>query len=195
MGLFDDFSQFLEGRLDEFLKAHPHLELQALEDQLREQQEGTLRLIRDLQHQEQSLQDEILVIAKDIQRWHERTTKAKQANRLDLAQAAEEREAELLSQGNQRWGEMQGVKQRIEKSKELYYQVQQKLKEVQAEAEATKAQAQSQAQANQKRWETDAWNRGGSTSRSAKATDPLEQRFQQWEINEELERLKRQMNQ
>ncbi|NJO71660.1 MAG: TIGR04376 family protein, partial [Oscillatoriales cyanobacterium RM1_1_9] len=99
MGLFDDFSRFLEDRLDDFLKAHPHLELQALEEQLREQEEGTLRLIADLQRQEQSLQDEILRIAKDIQRWHERVTKAKSANRPDLAQSAEEREAELLRHG------------------------------------------------------------------------------------------------
>ena len=52
MGLFEDLSQFLETRLEEFLAAHPHLELQAIEEQLREQEEDTLRLIANLQAQE-----------------------------------------------------------------------------------------------------------------------------------------------
>ncbi|MGL4503833.1 MAG: TIGR04376 family protein, partial [Planktothrix sp.] len=47
MGLFEDFSRFFETRLDEFLKDNPHLELQALEEQLREQEEDTLRLIAE----------------------------------------------------------------------------------------------------------------------------------------------------
>ncbi|MGL5080923.1 MAG: TIGR04376 family protein [Microcoleaceae cyanobacterium] len=194
MGLFDDFSRFLEQRLDDFLKAHPHLELQALEEQLREQEEGTLRLIADLQRQEQSLQDEILKIAKDIQRWHERASKSKAANRIDLAQAAEEREAELLRQGNQCWGQMQGIKQRIESSKELYRQVQQRRKEVQTKIAEVQA-SRSQAQANQPQsGETQAWNRGTTYRSPGSGADLLEKQFQQWEMDEELEQLKQQMD-
>jgi len=37
VGLFDDFSRFLESRLEEFLRNNPHLEL-ALLEQLREQE-------------------------------------------------------------------------------------------------------------------------------------------------------------
>ena len=56
MGLFDDFSQFLENRLEEFLQNNPHLELQALEEQLHQQEEDTLRLIIQLQRQEKKLE-------------------------------------------------------------------------------------------------------------------------------------------
>ncbi|MFW6316406.1 MAG: TIGR04376 family protein, partial [Cyanobacteriota bacterium] len=38
MSLLDDLTKFLETRLDEFLKNNPHLELQALEEQLREEE-------------------------------------------------------------------------------------------------------------------------------------------------------------
>lgn len=49
VGLFDDLSQFLENRLEEFLRNNPHLELEALLEQLRKQEEDTLKLIADLQ--------------------------------------------------------------------------------------------------------------------------------------------------
>ena len=130
MGLFDDFSRFLETRLEEFLRSNPHLELQAIEEQLKEQEEDTLRLILDIQKQEKQLQAEILSAAQEIQRWNDRINKAKAAQRLDLAQAAQERQAALLRQGNQRWGQMQGCKERIEKAKELYRQIQLRRKEV-----------------------------------------------------------------
>ncbi len=52
MGLFEDLSRFLEDRLDEFLRENPHLELQALEDKLRDQEEEALRLLADLRLRE-----------------------------------------------------------------------------------------------------------------------------------------------
>ncbi len=193
MGLFDDFSRFLETRLEEFLRDNPHLELQALEEQLREQEDDTLRLIADLQRQEKRLQDEILTIAQDIQRWHERVAKAKAANRLDLAQAAEEREAALLRQGNQLWGQMQGVKERIEKSKELYRQVKQRRQEVKVKAqevEAARTRTRSQTQSS---WETPSWNQTANYNTFGSAGDPLEQQFKRWEAEADLDELKRQM--
>ncbi|MGK7915065.1 MAG: TIGR04376 family protein, partial [Prochloraceae cyanobacterium] len=51
MGLFEDFSHFLETRLDEFLRNNPHLELQAILEQLQEQEQDTLKLISQLQLQ------------------------------------------------------------------------------------------------------------------------------------------------
>ena len=60
MGLFDDFSQFLENRLEEFLQNNPHLELQALEEQLRQQEKDTLNFIAQLQRQEKKLEQDIL---------------------------------------------------------------------------------------------------------------------------------------
>jgi uncharacterized protein (TIGR04376 family) len=191
MGLFDDFSHFLETRLEEFLREHPHLELQALEEQLREQEEDTLRSIADLQRQENKLEQDILAIAKDIQKWHKWVGKARAANRPDLAQGAQEREAALLRQGNQAWGQMQGVKDRIEQSKELYRQIQQRRKEVKARYREVEA-ARSRAQAQQP-GETDAWNQGKSYGGFGTAADPLEQQFRQWEMDEELEEMKRNM--
>ncbi|VXD23968.1 conserved hypothetical protein [Planktothrix serta PCC 8927] len=193
MGLFEDFSRFLETRLEEFLKDNPHLELQALEEQLREQEEDTLRLIAELNQEEKKLEAEILVIAQDIQKWHKWVQKAQAANRLDLATAAQEREAALLRQGNQRWGQMQGVKERIQKSKELYYQVQQRHKEVKAKA-AEMAANGAKGQAEQKAqnpWETKGWNQSTSYSSSSSFGDSLETKFKQWEIDEEVDQLKR----
>ena len=101
MSIFDDISNFLESQLDEFLRNNPHLELQAIEEQLKEQERDTLKLLLNLKKQQQSLQDEILAIANKIQTWHGRVSKAKEANREDLAQAAQEREAALMREGKQ----------------------------------------------------------------------------------------------
>lgn len=185
MGLFDDLSRFLESRLEEFLRNNPHLELEALLEQLREQEEDTLKLIADLRLQEKRAQDEILSTAREIQRWHIRIEKAKTAGRLDLAQPAEQREAALLREGNQRWGQMQGLKERIAQAKELLRRIQQRRQEVQAKATETQA-ARSNPQGQ--RLETDGWNQ---SRKSSGGVDDLENTFQRWETQEELEQLKR----
>jgi len=209
MGLFEDFSRFLETRLEEFLRNNPHLELQALEEQLRQQEEDTLQLMADLQRNEKQLETEILETAKEVQRWHGRIEKAKAANRLDLAEPAEAREAALLRQGNQLWGQMQGVKDRIQKTKELYHKIQDRRREVrvkvaQAEAErvaaraaarevasaAASAKASSTSSAEQA-WQSTNWNQ--SVSGATMSTDELEASFQRWEMDEELEDMKRNM--
>ncbi|MEG3896471.1 MULTISPECIES: TIGR04376 family protein [unclassified Microcoleus] len=187
MGLFDDFSRFLETRLEEFLRSNPHLELQAIEEQLKEQEEDTLRLILDIQKQEKKLQAEILSAAQEIQRWNDRANKAKAAQRLDLAQAAQERQATLLRQGNQRWGQMQGCKERIEKAKELYRQIQLRRKEVRAKAAEAATRTTAKTEQN---WDTKGWNQSSNYS-SFNAADPLEEKFQLWEADEELDRMKR----
>ncbi|AKG24554.1 TIGR04376 family protein [Calothrix sp. 336/3] len=186
MGLFDDVSRFLESRLEEFLRNNPHLELEALLEQLREQEEDTLKLIADLQVQEKRSQEEILTTAQEIQRWHIRVQKAQNANREDLAVKAQAREAELLRQGNQQWGQMQGVKERISQAKELLGKIQQRRQEVQAKA--TEAQtARTQAQ-TQQRVETNAWRNKNPTN-----YDELEAQFSRWETEAELEQMKRNM--
>lgn len=188
VGLFDDFNRFLESRLEEFLRNNPHLELEALLDQLREQEEDTLKLIADLQLQEKRSQDDILATAQEIQRWHVRVEKAKAANRLDLAQPAQEREATLLREGNQRWGQMQGIKERINQAKELLKRIQQRRQEVQTKAtQAQTARASSQAQ---DRFDTSGWNQRRNVSGGA---DDLEAEFRRWETQDELEQLKRNM--
>ncbi|MBP0018809.1 MAG: TIGR04376 family protein [Cyanobacteria bacterium SBLK] len=189
MGLFDDIGKFLEDRLDEFLRDNPHLELQAIEDQLREQEEDTRRLIVNLQRQEQQIQDEILAIAKDIELWHKRVNKAESANKPDLVQAAKEREATLLRQGNQKWGQMEGVKQNLVKAKELLQQTRAKRKEVQAKAaEVARSQAQNPPSSS-----TSGWEKADTYRSSTTGHDPLDDRFRQWEMDEEIEQMKREM--
>jgi uncharacterized protein (TIGR04376 family) len=189
VSIFDDLNRFLETRLEEFLRSHPHLELQALEEQLREQQEDTRRLIADLQGQQKRLKDEILSIAKDIQRWHARIDKARAANRPDLAEAAQEKEASLLRLGNQRWGQMEGLKKRIAQSQDLLNQIQQRRQEVKAKAANTKS---SQSQTPSKSgWEKSGWNQRSNYSNSSSVADPLEEKFQRWETENELEQMKR----
>lgn len=194
MGVFEDFSRFLETRLEEFLKNNPHLELQALDEQLREQEAETLRLVASFRVREKQLQDEILATAQDVQRWHFRIEKAKKAQRFDLVRPAEEREATLLRQGNQLWGQMKGVQERIQQSMRLQRDIQQRRKEVKAKiAEAQAAQTASQSQ----QWQTSGWNQTFSpnfhNSASSRSADPLEEQFNRWEMEEELEQMKRKM--
>ncbi|RCJ33943.1 TIGR04376 family protein [Nostoc punctiforme NIES-2108] len=189
MGLFDDLSRFLENRLEEFLRNNPHLELEALLEQLREQEEDTLKLIADLRLQEKRSEEEILSTAQEIQRWHIRIQKAKNANREDLAAAAGEREAALLREGNQRWGHMQGLKERINQSQELLQKIQQRRQEVQAKAaEAQTARAKAQ---TQQRSESIGWS--NQTSNYSGGLDDLEEKFRSWETQDELEQMKRNM--
>ncbi|WP_421658056.1 TIGR04376 family protein [Leptothermofonsia sp. ETS-13] len=186
MGLFDDFSRFLEDRLDEYLRNNPHLELMVLEEKLREQEEETLNLMTGLRRQEKQLQDEILGLAREIQLWHARIEKAKAANRLDLAEPAEAHEASLLRQGNQKWGQMEVLKERIQQTQELQKKIEARRKEVQAkvsEAQATRTTTRPAESVG-----TSGWNQ---TPTIGSNVDALEKQFRRWEAEEELEQLKR----
>ncbi len=194
MGVFEDLSRFLETRLEEFLKNNPHLELQALDEQLREQEAETLRLLASFRMREKQLQDEILATAQEVQRWHFRIEKAKKAGRIDLVQPAEAREAVLLRQGNQLWGQMKSVEERIHHATTLMQQIQKRRQEVKvklAEAEAARTATQAQ------QWQTSGWNQASNYSfsnpSSARSGDPLEDTFHRWEMDEELDAMKRTM--
>ena len=188
MGLFDDINRFLEERLDEFLRNNPHLELQAIEEQLREQEQDTQKLILELQRKETSLQEEIMAIAEKIQTWHSRVSKAEAAKRQDLAEAAKEREAALLRQGNQIWGQMEGTKQRIVQAKQLLQQVQQRRQEVKAKFAEQVTSDRSYSNSY-----TTGWEKNFSSTSYSNSLDPLEAQFQKWELDDELEQMKRNM--
>lgn len=191
MGLFEDFSRFLETRLEEFLRNNPHLELQALEEQLREQEEEALRLTADLRLKEKKLQDDILATAQEIQRWHVRIDKAKAAGRWDLVKPAEEREAALLREGNQLWGQMQGLKDRLQQTQELQRKIQARRQEVKSKAtEAEAARTAAQAQSSDS-WQSIGWHRSDTYLHNA--ADPLEAQFKRWEMDEELDQMKKNM--
>jgi uncharacterized protein (TIGR04376 family) len=188
MGLFDDLGRFLEDRLDEFLKNNPHLELQALDEKLREQELETRRLIVDLRSREKQVESEILLTAQEIQRWHVRIEKAKAAGRMDLAEPAQAHEGALLREGNQKWGQMEVLRERIKQTEELQQKIQVRQKEV--KAELAQAQTARATQAEQ-RWASTGWNQSANFINDA--DDPLEQKFRKWETQEELDQLKRQM--
>ncbi|MBD0337374.1 MAG: TIGR04376 family protein [Cyanobacteria bacterium Co-bin13] len=194
MGLFEDLSRFLETRLDEFLRANPQLELMALEDQLRGQEEDAINLLGDLKRREKQLEDGILSTAQDIQRWHARIEKARASNRLDLVKPAEEREAALLRQGNHLWGQMKGVKERAEQTRELQRRIHDRRRELKtkiAQAQAERAAQRTTTQGPTSSWET-GWNQSPYKT-FTQPLDPLEETFQRWETEEELDNLKRQM--
>jgi len=188
VGIFEDFSRFFENRLDDFLRKNPHLELSILEEQLQQQEEDTLRLIAELQKQEKKLQDDILTKAQEIQRWHNWVNKAREKGRLDLAEAAAEREGALLRQGNQLWGKMQGCKERIEQAKDIYRKIKERLKEVRVKATQVEAERHRAKTAQQQT--PPGWNKSYSFDSKA---DPLLEKFRQWEMDDELEQMKRNM--
>jgi uncharacterized protein (TIGR04376 family) len=178
--LFDDINRFLEERLEEYLRANPHLELQALEEQLREQEEETLQLLARLQRQEKDLQSRILETAQEVQLWHGRVAKARSKGREDLAEPAAAREAALLRQGNQLWGQMMAVRQQADQSRDLFRQVQARRRDVADRAAQAKATAAT----------TPGWSSPGP---GHDPNDPLEQSFRRWELEDELSELKKKL--
>jgi uncharacterized protein (TIGR04376 family) len=191
MGLFDDVSQFLESRIDEFLKNNPHLELQALDEKLREQEVETMRLIADLKTRQTSVEQQIITTAAEIKRWHERIDKAKAAGRKDLVEPAQAHEAQLLRQGNQHWGHMEVLRDRINQTQTVQQKIQQQRQELKAKIATAKA---AQTQAQTKTAAQSPWNGAWSTAAAPpKAMDPLETSFAQWEADEELQQMKRNM--
>ncbi|MEB3160448.1 MAG: TIGR04376 family protein [Synechocystis sp.] len=192
MGVFDDVSRFLEDRLEEFLHNNPHLELQALAEQLREQEADARQLLGGLERKKQDQEAQILALAQDIQAWHGRIQKAQASNRPDLAQAAQEREAALLRQGNQVWGQRAGTEHRIQQARDLLREIQQRQRDV--EQKAKQVQADQAVAATQQKAATDTigWNRGEHQP-YRRELDPLDAEFKRWELEEELETMKRKM--
>jgi uncharacterized protein (TIGR04376 family) len=191
MSVLDDLSRFLEARLDEFLKANPHLELQALEEQMRGQEAEAIVLMGELKRREKQLEAAILETAQEIQKWHERIGKAKAAQRLDLVEPAQEREAALLRQGNHLWGQMKSTKERIEQTKLLQQQIQVKRQELKTKIAAAASAGQTSPKSASTSSTTAGWNQ--PPYRAPNPLDPLEETFQRWETEDELESLKRQM--
>lgn len=187
MGVFDEFGRFLENRLEEFLRNNPHLELQALLEQLKEQEQEAHRLIQRLDQQKNQHEQEILSLAKDIQVWHARIDKAKQAGRMDLAEAAQEREASLLRQGNQVWGQRSGVVDQLGQAQELLQQIQYRQQEVQTKAAQIRTE---QAKTTQVNSDTVGWNQRQPNHPYQRSLDPLEGTFRRWELDDELDELK-----
>lgn len=188
MSLFDDFSKFLETRLEEFLRNNPDLELEALLDQLNAQLQDNIKLIAQLKIEQKKLETEILSLSKDIQTWHARISKAEVAGRLDLAQAAREREASLLRQGNLVWGQRSNVAQRLTQAQELFIQIEERQKEVKVKLAQVKANKQ-YSQSNN--YDNMGWHQDTNYRNYNNNYDALEEQFQRLETDDELEKMKR----
>lgn len=78
-------------------------------------------------------------------------------------------------------------KKRVVQAKELLTQIQNRRKQVQAKAKTASSVNSST------NGYTVGWNQGVNRSIYDQAADPLESKFQQWELDEELERMKRNM--
>jgi len=188
MTVLDELNRFLEDRLEEFLQNNPHLELQALEEQLKEQQINTQRSLSQSQLQEQHIQNQILDTAREVELWHQRVRKAEAAGRPDLAQPAQNREAALFRQGNQLWGQMQGIQKQIKTLQGVLEDLSDRQREVKVklmEMKAAQHQATPPSEASDPVW--------SSSAVPPKGLDPLETAFQQWETDLELAELKRQI--
>jgi uncharacterized protein (TIGR04376 family) len=183
MKLIEDIIRFLETRLEEFLRAHPEIELQALDEQLRQQESDTLQLLQESRVQEEALQKSILNLAEEIKTWHFRIEKAQRANRPDLAEGARRREAELLERGSQLWGQMKAQKEKIQQMEALLPQIRQRRQEVKAklqEVRAVQAKGIDNPDRNFSPW-----------GKPFEAWDELEEQFRQLEVENELNDTKR----
>jgi uncharacterized protein (TIGR04376 family) len=189
MGLIEDMKRFLESQIDDFLAKNPHLELQVIGEQLAQQETDTAQLIIDLQTQEKRTEQEILNTAQEIKNWYDRVQKATAAGRTDLATAAQERVNALLPQGNQLWGKMQGLKERIAKAQELLQTIKTRRTEVKAKAaQAVRDRAATSASTSTN---NSSWGSVNNYTNASNFADPLEAQFLRWEADEELEHLKR----
>ncbi|BAQ65331.1 TIGR04376 family protein [Geminocystis sp. NIES-3709] len=178
MNFFEDFSKFLESRLDEFLQSNPHLNLTIIAQELKAEKNDTLKLISQSESELKTIENKILTIGKDIQTWHSRIEKAQQAGRLDLAQEAENRERSLLTEGALLWRQMEEIKQKIKTNKELLISIETKEKEINLKIDQLKAN-----QTYTNTYQSQSWNQN-------KYYDDLETKFQQWEIDQQLQDMK-----
>lgn len=176
MGVWEDLSQFLESRLEEFLEKNPKLKLLVLMENIRQQEEEAQSKLQQTQTDIQRLQEEIMAVARDVQKWQGRIEQARASKRNDLAQAAKERSDELLRTGNQLWGQMTVLKQQAQQTQTLLDRIQVKRKELEIHM-ATQQEEESK--------------RPNPTSYRSKSNDDLDKKFRDWEVEQELERLKR----
>lgn len=193
MSIFDNFTTFLESKLDEFLQNNPQLNLTILAQEIKQEKQDTIKLISQLESQQKKLQNEILKLVQDIKIWCERIEKAEKAKRIDLAQEAEQRKNLLLSQGNIAWQEMEKVKAKIANSKQKMINIEKKEREINLkiqELEKTKYQREH----NSKTSTDSSYSNNSYYNFNEKKYDDLEKKFRDWEVSMELEEMKRKMN-
>lgn len=193
MSIFENFTSFLESKLDEFLQNNPQLNLRILAQEVKQEKQDTLRLINQLEIKQKRLETEILKLVQDVKLWCERIEKAKKAKRIDLVQEAENRKKFLLSQGNTAWQEMEKVKSQIANSKQKMINIEQKEREINLkiqELEKIKYQTSYSSQTSS----NSAYSNKSYSNFNNVNNDDLEKKFRDWEVSMELEEMKKKMN-
>ncbi|WP_287130966.1 TIGR04376 family protein, partial [Candidatus Cyanaurora vandensis] len=141
MGLWDDLEQFLESRLEQFLQANPQIQVYVLLEQVRDEETQAQNRLTSFRQEEQDLYQQILDTAQQIQKWAARKQKAQAAGRSDLVQAAQQQEAQLLTQGNQLWSRKNEVLTQIQQHEELLKKLIPRRQELEVRAQAQPAAA------------------------------------------------------
>jgi uncharacterized protein (TIGR04376 family) len=180
MSIFDNFSNFLESRLEEFLQSNPHLNLTIIAQELNTQKQDTIKSISRLELELKAIENNIVSLGKEIQIWHDRIEKAKKLGRLDLATEAENRQSLLLNQGNLLWQKMKINKNKIVENKQNLISLETKQQEVNLKVAQLKAK------------EENKFNSPSTNNQSfyENKYDDLEAKFHQWEIEQELQKMK-----
>ncbi len=174
MSLWQDLETFLETRLEEFLQANPQLQLYVLLEKVRDEEQRTQQQLILLRQEERELQTKILTTAQEVKKWFERKQQAK-ISRPDLAQAAEQREAEFLAQGNHMWARKSELALEIKKNEKLFHELSPRRQELEAKIKQ----------------QVDTSTTSAPPQRPA--NDDLDARFRQWELDKEIEALKKKM--
>jgi uncharacterized protein (TIGR04376 family) len=123
-----------------------------------------------------------------IKNWFDRVQKATAAGRSDLATAAQDRVNALLPQGNQLWGKMKGLKDRTLQAQSLLQTIKDRRTEVKAKAAAAKIDRDRVDSSNTS---GSSWGSVNNYTSASNFADPLDAKFRQWEADEELDQLKR----
>lgn len=192
MSIFENFTTFLESKLEEFLKSNPQLNLTILAQEVKQEKQDTLRLINQLEIRQKKLETDILKLVQDIKMWCERIEKAEKANRIDLATEAEQRKNLLLSQGNITWQEMDTVKSQLANGRKKMISIEEKEREINLkiqELEKTKYQTN-----NNYNSSTNNASSNYNSSTFNNINDDLEKKFRDWEVSMELDEMKKNMN-
>lgn len=181
MGIFDDFLNFLESSIDEFLQKNPELNLSLLAQEIKQEKRDTLQLISQLEAQEKQVESQILATAEDIKKWADREEKARNLQRYDLAQEAAQVKNQLLEKGSYLWQEMTKLRDRIAENKRKLISLEDKEREVNLKLEELRREKARESEGFYERKFED------------KSYYEIEQKFRNWEIEMELEEMKKKM--
>ena len=109
MSWLDDLERSLEQRLDAFLRANPHQDLLLRDQHLRDRQHSLEQRRRQLQDDARDLRRQLLTLATEVRDWTARSQRARSAGAQELAVRAEHHVQNLMDQGRQLWGELDGL--------------------------------------------------------------------------------------